>query len=456
MIRKFFGRKNYLKFLNEIYDKNTFEFIPIYGRRRIGKTSLILESVKDREHIYYLALEGTSEENARGFKETANQAIKDKTLLSLQNDWEKIFSYLENKNIILIIDEFPYLISSDKRIPSIFQRIIDLYLSGSQCKLILCGSSISMMLTSVLGMKSALYGRRTGQIKLGHLSFQEALSFLKYKNFEETILGYGIVGGVPLYLDIIGKYKDLYTAIANELLLPNTLLNYEPDIMIKTEFPSSATYLMIIRAISSGKVTMGEIKNAVGLTGDITPYLHNLIDTEYVERRVPITQNPLKSRQGIYLLKDNFLRFYYRFIYPNRSFIESNDVEGLSDIIKNEINNYMGHLFEDIVKQSLRKKFPAYRIGSWWYKGEEIDIIGIDDRNKRMLIGEVKWRNIKIGFDVIERLFSKVELLEGYENYKKNYLIVSKGGFKSNTIKKMDNEKILHWDNKDFQKIVNE
>ncbi|XRP97241.1 ATP-binding protein [Methanocaldococcus sp. 16A] len=442
----FINREDELKALNEKLNSNKFEFVVIYGRRRIGKTKLVLKSVENREHIYYLAVEG---DNLKHFKRYASKVVP--TIEYAKEDWEAYFNFLKDK--IIIIDEFPNLIKENPNILSLFQRIVDIHLKDTKTKLIILGSSLSMMGEKVLSYKSPLYGRKTGVLKIRPLKFKHLKEFFPNATWEELVEIYGFADGIPYYLEKIKL--PFWKYLNEELKRVDSFLRYEVDFLMKYEFEEPTTYKKILEAIAFGNHTLGEIKNYLGIKhSDLTPYLKNLIEVEFVEREIPITESP-KTKKGRYYIKDNFITFYFRYIFPNLSAIE----EGIFEIdeIKADYNQYLGFVFGKVAKEFLielnkmnKLPFKFLNIGRWWKKGEEIDLIALNKNEKKALFIEVKWKNLK-DRDVkriLNNLERKSELV-GLSDYEKYYAIIGK------EIKNKENLKdYLVFDLEDFNKLL--
>jgi len=388
---KFINRHDELKALRERLDSDKFELIIIYGRRRIGKTRLILEAVKGRKYIYYLAVET---DNLRRFKENAARSVPEVKYAA--DDWEAVLHFLKNR--IIIIDEFPNLIHEDKAVTSLLQKIVDENLLPTKTKLVLLGSSISMMTSRVLSYKSPLYGRKTASLKLKPLRFTDLKDFFPKASWREIVEIYGFADGIPYYLENIKL--PFWEWLDSELKRPDSFIKYEADFLLKYEFEEVSTYKRILEALAFGKTRLGEIRDYVRtVKGDITSYLRNLIETGFIVREVPVTEGPL-SKRGRYYIKDNFLRFWFRFIYPNLSVIE----EGIyqASEIKEEYDEYLGPVFEKVARELIVRliktnKLPLSpnKIGKWWYKDTEIDLVAIDTHTSTILFLEAKWSRIK-------------------------------------------------------------
>jgi len=436
----FYGRKVELKKLNHMYDSDKFEFAVIYGRRRVGKTTLIREFIKNKKSLFFAANESTASDNLLSL----SRRIGGSNAAPVFNDYEDalsvIFKNAENERLVFVIDEFPYLAESYRGISSLIQILIDHNRNNSKLMIILCGSSMSFMENQVLGYQSPLYGRRTAQFKILPFTFFESLPFYNNYNDENKAALYGVTGGVPEYLSKIDPSKTVRENIVDLFLTPSGHFFEEPSNLIKQELREPSTYNVIIEAIASGSSRLNEIATKCKIESNkCAKYLSSLISLGLVLREYPYGQTI--SRRSIYKLEDNMFRFWYRFVFPNLSAI----ISGLGDavyenIIAEQINAYMGFVFEDICKQWIfttkkeaNKYAPPFFIGNagrWWgtdpktHKQEEIDIMAAHDDNA--LFAECKWKNDELKIDIYYDLKRKSELF----NYKKVYFyIFSNKGF---------------------------
>ncbi len=383
MVVKFVDRSAELRALREMFDSGTFEMAVVYGRRRIGKTRLVLEAARGRSYIYYLAVERG---NLERFRRAASKLIGE--LRYVREDWEAYFHFLKNR--IVILDEFPNLIREDRAVVSIFQRIVDTVLCNSKTKLVLVGSSVSMMRDKVLSYKSPLYGRRTGQLRLEPLLFKYLAEFFPNASPEELVEIYGFADGIPYYLEKVET--PFWSWLNKQLKDPKSFLKEEGDFLLRYEFEMVGTYKRILEAIANGKSRLGEIKSFVG-RGSITEYLRNLIEIGLVEHLKPITG----GKRGIYRIRDNFTRFWFRYIYPNLTEIELKIYT--AENIRKTYSSYLGEVYEKIALQLIIDRMKSGelplvdRIGRWWHRGEEIDIVGLKGKEIG-LFAEVKWSRL--------------------------------------------------------------
>lgn len=309
-------------------------------------------------------------------------------------DWEVLFDFLKDNAETVVIDEFQNMIQEDANILNIFQSVTDTILKDSPLKLFLLGSSISVITSKVLDHKSPLYGRKTGSLELKSVSFFDLKEFFPKADMEELVEIYGFADGVPYYLVRIDISFWLW--LKDEIEKERGFLKDEVDFLMRYEFEDVSTYKLILEAIAHQKTKLNEIKNYMNVKRtDISPYLRNLIEVGMIKREVPITEN-VRSRLGRYYISDNFLKFWFRYIYPNVSSIE----EGIFDIdiIKGDYNRYSGYIFEDVVKQFLIKErdkiFKFSKIGKWWHKEREIDIVALNESTEEIMFIECKWQDL--------------------------------------------------------------
>ena len=409
----FVDRINELKTLKNAFEGDGSELIVIYGRRRIGKTSLIKESIKEKEAVYFLAKRDLKQIEAARFRDVAQKnlgrVISGDTFEELLSD----ITADERHRSIVIIDEFPYLIQRNPEIVSEFQFIWDEVLKDRNVVLILTGSFMSVMKSDVLGYNSPLYGRGTKQMEIGPMNSGYLRDFLPHFSTKELIMAFGITDSIPYYMDLFNGKGDFWERVRNTILERSNPLNNDAELLLRSELREYNTYLNIIRALHKGKVKLGELSDASRITiTNITKYLHTLERMNLIKEMRPL----LGVDRGIgkrYRICDNYLRFWTNYIYPNRELVEM-DPDLLLEKIKEEHNRYMGPIFEDFIRRNLRKilgkRFTG--VGSWWHRGEEIDIIGIDEKNRTIHIGECKWKENVDGKKLMGNLHEKSYLLD--------------------------------------------
>ena len=453
-MKRFVDREEEIKAIKAKLKSKNFELIIIFGRRRVGKTRLVLECVKGRYYIYYLA---TEKNNISKFKSEVEKSIP--IIKHAKEDWEAIFNFLKDKTII--IDEFPNILREDRAALSEFQKIVDTILTPTRTKLILLGSSISMMKSKILSYKSPLYGRSTSILELKPLKFAQIRKFFENAEIEELVKIYGFAGGVPFYLQRIDKLP-FFSWLKEEIEKPDSFLRYEVDILLRMEFEDYYTYKEILEAIALGKTKLNEIREYVKVKGEITKYLKNLIRVGFVKREAPITKKR-RSKKGRYYINDNFLRFWFRFIYPNLSSIE----ERIFDInlIKSDYPRYLGAVFEEICKEFLvemirRKKMPYFnKIGKEWgsipekKEAFEIDIVALNERTKEILFSECKWKDKVNALKIAKELADKTEYVQWHNERRKEKFAIFAKSF-SRKIEEYEGRKVYCFDLRDLERVL--
>lgn len=448
MYQQFYNREKELDFLEKQYSENGSNFIVIYGRRRVGKTELLKQFIKNKESIYYLLDEQKDEINILGLQNKFSDYFNNTLLRKVKlNNWYELFiefiNLKKNKKIILVLDEFPYLIKGNKAIPSIFQKIWDEILKDKNVMLIICGSSVSIMENNVLSYKSPLYGRKTGQWKVNPFNFKESRSFLKSKNIEETIYAYAIFDGIPLYLKKYDSNLSISQNIIDKIVSKGQLLYEEAEFLLKQEFREPGNYFLILKAISYGKTKFSDIINFTNLDKTVcSKYLDNLITIKAVTKNYPVTLDKEKSRDTKYYISDNYLKFWFSMIYPNRHLIEEGKFN--FNIIKEKFNFHTSFVFENICIEYMISKFKFNKIGKWWRKDKEIDIVLLNDNE--IIFAECKWQYNVDAEKIFNQLKEKSKFVEWKKDIRKERFILFAKSFK----KKINN----CYDLKDIDKVL--
>ena len=452
---KFVNRKEELDILNRFYEEDTFQFIPIYGRRRIGKTRLIQEFIKGKQALYFLADSVAEQEQLKNLAREVGGFFNDTFLIERGfADWYQLFEYLK-KNVrertLLVIDEFPYLVNSNKAISSIFQKGIDQYLKNAKLFLVLMGSSIGMMEREVLFHKAPLYGRRTGALELKEMEFGSLKAFFPKKNMEELVSIYGVLGAVPAYLEKLHPEEDIFHNIEGLILNRGTFLYNEVEYLLREELREPRNYFVILRSIAQGKRKLAEIINDTGFEKSLlSRYLEILRGLRLVEKEVPVTEKyPDKSKLGLYTIHDRFFEFWFKYVFPNRSKLEIGRGKEVLRVIKETFDQHLSFVFEDVCKQYCMElmgegKIRFSSIGRWWQKNEEIDLVAVDEENKGIYFGEAKWSKKPVGVDILDGLKRKAALVDWNRGKRKEtYMLFSRTGFTDALRERADKEAVL-------------
>jgi AAA+ ATPase superfamily predicted ATPase len=326
----FIGRTRELAVLEELADSGKPELFVLYGRRRVGKTELLQRLCEGRRAVYFLAAQVREKDSLRGFREALKEGLGGDPLLDGIEfpDWSTALGFAAERaggeRLVVVLDEFPYLCDSSKGLTSQIQQFWDTRGKRSQLMLVLCGSQVSFMEKEVLAERSPLFGRRTGQRRLEPLRPPESLSFFPGWPMRERVLAYACVGGMPAYLRRFDVQRSLLENLGREVLRPEGYLFDEVQFLLRSELTTPHTYNSILAAIAAGADKAGDIALHVGVDSPTAAkYLHVLRELRLIEREVPVTEDPLRSRKGRYRIADRFLAFHFRHLQPNLSLVHA-------------------------------------------------------------------------------------------------------------------------------------
>ncbi len=456
----FIDRKTELELLGQRYRSNQAELFVLYGRRRVGKTELLHAFCADKPHIFFIAtLSSDSEQLATFSQQVYGFTHADVPSGFTFPSWEAALRALGElpgqPKPIIVLDEFTYLISGNKAIPSILQKVWDETLKNTQIMIVLCGSYIGMMETEVLGYQAPLYGRRTASTLLRPMDLASSALFFPSYSAEEKFLTWAVVGGMPYYLRTFQDSQDVFANIRQHILdaQSGTLFN-EPRLLLMEELREPRNYFSLLRAIAQGRTRLNDIAQGAGI-GDVTTvarYLDILQQMRLITRRVPATETqPEKSKKGIYHIDDHFLRFWFRYVHPNQSSLDLGLADAiLQQRIKPDLDHFVATAFEEAaitftgrLAQAGELDFFPERIGGWWNRDAEIDVLAINLTEKIALVGECKWTIHPVGASVLDDLKQKAEiLLKEHQIKKVQFALFSRKGFTADVEAKSKNEGI--------------
>ncbi len=456
----FIDRKTELELLGQRYRSNQAELFVLYGRRRVGKTELLHAFCADKPHIFFIAtLSSDSEQLATFSQQVYGFTHADVPSGFTFPSWEAALRALGElpgqPKPIIVLDEFTYLISGNKAIPSILQKVWDETLKNTQIMIVLCGSYIGMMETEVLGYQAPLYGRRTASTLLRPMDLASSALFFPSYSAEEKFLTWAVVGGMPYYLRTFQDSQDVFANIRQHILdaQSGTLFN-EPRLLLMEELREPRNYFSLLRAIAQGRTRLNDIAQGAGI-GDVTTvarYLDILQQMRLITRRVPATETqPEKSKKGIYHIDDHFLRFWFRYVHPNQSSLDLGLADAiLQQRIKPDLDHFIANAFEEAaiiftgrLAQAGELDFFPERIGGWWNRDAEIDVLAINLTEKIALVGECKWTIHPVGASVLDDLKQKAEiLLKEHQIKKVQFALFSRKGFTADVEAKSKNEGI--------------
>ncbi len=437
------GRTSELEQLNMLHRSEGFSFLIMYGRRRVGKTTILQEFSHRHSVIFYSAQEKNDSLNLFDFSKTV-QLYFDQQFIAPFSSWEDAFSYITrksgNKKTTLIIDEFPFMADPNPSVKSILQHEIDHHWKDMNLFLILCGSSISFMLNDIMGYESPLYGRVTATMEILPFDYLDSALFFPGYSEEEKLIAYGILGGVPRYLNAFSETRSLEENIQKEILRNGSFLNDEPMMMLRMELREPGLYNSILEAIAKGYNKMTEIADYIHEDrSKCGKYITTLMTLRLIEKRIPCGE-PEHSRKTIYVLTDHFCRFWYRYIFTNRSYYEMLGPADASREIMSDISDFMGLAFEEIcrqylVRQAKRRKLPFVpaRIGKWWGNNpvlraqDDIDLLALNSNKTEGIFCECKFTSRPMPMEEYEDLLTASKAFP--ESMKKYFMFISRSGY---------------------------
>ncbi len=442
---KFYGRYDEIRALSE--HGHPF-FIVLWGRRRIGKTSLALEAFKDP--LYFFVGRKSPAILLEEFTEVVR---KGHGYIPTFKNWDEFLIYLMKEcSETIIFDEFQNFHFSDPSFFSTMQKILD---NSSNYGIVVVGSYVGMMKKIFMDSKEPLFGRTTGSMRVTPLPFPTICRILEdmgIHDIREKITIYSVFGGIPYHYVLmeglhVSSFRNSLERLVFSQIAP---LKSEVKSVLLEEFGRNyTTYFSILQSIASGCTTLTDISNSTGiLVQSLGKYLQELVEVyDIIERAVPIGG----SRKGIYRIKDPFTRFWFRYVESHLSDLESGRFEYPLRKVIEDLPLIASYEFESIVRDLIGTEFN--KVGRWWNRsGEEIDVVALDDENGRILFGEVKWTSRKVGMGELSTLKARAELVKAGKGYERIYLLASRSGFKN-----IDREKnTLLWSLKDIEKMAEE
>ncbi len=425
----------------------------VYGRRRIGKSTLLAEFVKDKKAIFYTATKVGRDRNLELFARQVTDAflpgIEDISFRTTEAVFDFIDKHLTDEKTVLVIDELPYWAEKDDALLSIMQKYIDTVWHDKNLKIILCGSSLSFMENKVLSEKSPLFGRRDSQIKLEAFDYLDAARFVPEYTNEDKAICYGITGGVAKYLAMIDASKSIDENIIRLFFRTDGYLYDETRNLLTQEFSDITLVNNIIEQIASGKNTVNVIANKIGEKEPTILYsMEKLISVGLVEKKRCITEEKNKKKTQ-YMLKDHMFKFWYEFIPKATSVIEMGQGElYYQKAVKPVLHSFMGSVFEDMcryytLQHGILGEFGCFitTVGNWWGtetivkenrertgQATDIDVVALSELEKKAVVGECKFRNEKIDKGIYETLVRRAALLTAKYTIEK-YIFFSLSGY---------------------------
>lgn len=455
----FWDREHELELLEKQYQQPGSNLFVVYGRRRVGKTTALARFSEGKPSIFYLADRSMETTLMQRMLATMARFLGDDLLAQVTPpNWDWILSQFvqranwENK-IVLVIDEFQALAQVNEAFPSILQRLWDTQLKAKNLMLVLCGSLVGMMYRTTLAYDSPLYGRRTGQMRMRPLSFSDLYETFSLP-FNDMVELYAVSGGVPVYVEALTAGIDrppadpraaLMRHIDEHVLDPGGRLYDEPRFVLSGEVSETTTFFSLLHAIAAGNRQPTHIAGKLGLsTSYLSSYTRILLDLEVLDKRLPVTADPRRSRRSLYYIGDNLFDFWFRYVYPYQSELESGRPAIAREEIRQTFDQYVSRAFEECIRNWLwrlqeREQLPfaMHKLGSWWNKSTEIDLVGTNEATHDIVFGECKWSQSPVGLDLLKALYNKAHQVPWHRDERREWFVLaSRSGFQDSLIER--------------------
>lgn len=440
-MERFINREAELSRLQTLYGSDTAELAIVYGRRQIGKSGLVRQSIRERDDaVYYQAVQGTPTTQLARFVEAASSTYP--SITDVKQDWEPLLAHLIDQDAVIIIDEFPYLIDANESLPSLIQHLWDTGVDGSQSTLVLTGSAIGMMYTHVLDGGAPLYGRVSqtpnGRIELTQLPFSTIREFVPDYSPEDRVFVYGVFGGTPRYLNPINPAIPLGENISHLLCNPDGALHDEPETVLQMELTEVNTYFAVLESMARGNRSRNEIAQGAGIESTNTSYYFDRLETlQIIETDHPALADPARSKRARYRIRDPVFRFYFRYLYGRTGQYDLYGEQAFADLIEPKLPDFVSETFETLCQEALPDLYPTYRMTrrptQWWHGEHEIDVVA-PTAQATLIVGEAKFTNSPLGYDVLARLEAAKDVIDwspqGGGEPAFEYALFSRSGFK--------------------------
>lgn len=459
---RFVDRQLELQALDHLYGRRKAALMVLYGRRRVGKTSLLSHWLDQRNIPNALFWTATTHGSAYQLRDFSQAVMRFDPRFggpptddfSFRN-WETALDHLAEiaplspEPLVIIIDEFTHLLRSDPPLASVLQQAWDHRLSKQEnLRLILTGSLVGLMERDVLSARAPLYGRAISLLKLRPLPFGTLREIFPAWTPAERVAAYAVCGGVPAYLDMLSDSAGFADGL-RQCLVPGSVMLTDPALLLHDQLHEPYVYASVLAAIASGFHSWSDIARMAGIAeGNLGFYLKTLQALGLVERRDPVLTSP-RGRRGRYHVGDPFLRFYYRFIVPHITAIERGEVGQVVRTMSDDLRAFVGtYVFEDLCREWVLAEgasgdlgFAPETIGSFWARRRgqavQLDVVAANRREKRLLVGEAKWSSHRVGRGVLTDLVARSQRMPQVAEgaWQVQYALFARAGFTDATVR---------------------
>ncbi len=441
----FMDREVELRVLEDEYARDGFSLVMVYGRRRVGKTRLLQEFMRGRRGVYYVAAELEYGQLCREFQRAVSKSLN---LVPRSEDVVEVLEELagSGERLVVVLDEFQYMVEADPTLPSRLQRSIDTVLGRSRLMLVLCGSAASFFERKLLGYNAPLYGRRTANLRLRPLRLLDSKGFLQGLSPADAVRIYSMLGGTPAYL-AHAYGKTSVEAVLRGVLRPGSPLLDEAEGLLRQELREPRRYMALLKAVAEGRSNPYEAANAAGVDPrTIHRYLEVLEELDIIQVR-----RPLGFKRGSRVFfRDHYFRFWFTYILPLRPLVEAGQAGEAVDTVLRGMDRYVSTTFEQVVEESLPELRKAGAVptkpvqhGPWWHRGEEIDLV-VREPGVSTTFVEAKWSDLDTGdAKEILRDLEEKSAKTGLQSPRNYYVLVARSikGQKS-AVEKLDSSRI--------------
>lgn len=451
----FVGRGSELRLLDRLWESSKATLLILYGRRRVGKTRLLTHWLKRNEGagLYWVAEPTSALDQLRSFSQAISNFADpeapppdDFSFSTWEYALRQVALLSQERRIALFIDEVTYLLDANPDFAGVLQKAWDHWLSDSNLILALSGSQMGLMQKQILSYQAPLYGRATAQLELPPLSFEMTNDYFPQYDPADRAALYATWGGVPAYWERLDPHLSVMENLSEQLLPANSLILDEPRLLLQDFINDPYNYVGILRAIAYGAQSLGDIVKRAGLEkGHVSKYLSILRDTGFVAREVPATEAFARSRRGRYVITDPYLRFFYRFLSADQSKLALGEQQQVLNSIDKSLPQFMENYTwreicqEWLLRASAREEVPVSieRVGSEWRRAYTIDVVGIDQTNRNLVLGACLWNMVPADADSIRELAKRTSaIVPKDESWSVFYIGFAAGGWQDGADKK--------------------
>ncbi|MEW5897529.1 MAG: ATP-binding protein [Nanoarchaeota archaeon] len=454
---KFYDREAELKEFQTLSSYRP-SFLVVTGKRRIGKTELALQHLKETKRGFYFFVDDKKSENIliKEFMEELKLFIPEylKEVKSFDDFLLLLFDLSKKEPATFVFDEFQRFLKINPSIINQFQKNWDIKAKKSKAFLIITGSSVGMIKKIFVEEGAPLFKRADNILYLEPFTFAEIKEILKglgIRTFEEQLKLYFLFGGIIYYYKLMEKYKvrSFEEAVRKLIVREFAPLRDEvKDTLIESFGREHRTYYEILNAIGMGKNTKKEMSGWVKVEEtSLSPYLIDLKElVKAISYRLPVTEDPNRSKKGRYIISDNFFLFWFRFIFRNRNYYEQKKFAFIEELINKQKNDFFGKRYEVFCQEVLEKlnynkKLPFFfeTAGTWWghrreeneRKEIEIDLVALNGKTKQIMFGECKWQEKVDAHSVLSQLRKKAQHVPWHNQEREEYYILFAKSFRN-------------------------